>query len=668
LQWIRYHIQKRWLGFNYLHYAGKLAQEYLIDWYCQIEWARLRYIRLNQITLRAHNYNALHAAAREGQDAAEIGIPIEMPASFVGGERSQKQLYQDSMAIVRKYGQPSYFITMACNPDWPEIRRELLPTQRPQDRPDLCSRVFHIKLKAMLHDITQRNILGQVIGKVYTIEFQKRGLPHAHCLFIVAPQDRPRTAADVDSIVCAEIPDQVVDPVLYETVTRAMLHGPCTQNSQCFKANSDVCGKRFPRPFREETFMDAEGYPLYRRRNMPERSFVKVVNGVQRAYDNRHVVPYNPALTRKYNCHINVEIMTGVRAIKYIHKYIYKGTDRAVVEVQANAPADEPVNEIRQYIDSRYVTAYSACWRILSFPMHERDPSICRLALHLPDQQLIVYHDGDDINAIVDNDQRGRTILTEFFTYCRQSPHETRGLLYIDAPESLTWHKELNPRRWQPRRGGRRTIGRIYFISPRSRELFYLRMLLHVVTSPKSFEHLRTYDGVVHEDFRSACVARGLLDNDQQWDFCLREAAGYQTGFQLRSLFAMIVCNHDSVSAMELFTRHYDALSDDIARRLQRLYDIAEPTEVQIKDTCLIMLQDAIFAMDSRRTLQSLGLPLPSDNPPIPLAAFNELNDDENRYDRHQLAEQVRMEEPLISANENQENVVGAIMQSVEGE
>lgn len=119
---------------------------------------------------------------------------------------------------------------------------------------------------------------------------------------------------------------------------------------------------------------------------------------------------------------------------------------------------------------------------------------------------------------------------------------------------------------------------------------------------------------------------------------------------------------------MELFTRHYDALSDDIARRLQRLYDIAEPTEVQIKDACLIIHHDAIFAMDSRRTLQSLGLPLPSDNPPIPLAAFNELNDEENRYDRHQLAEQVRMEEPLISANEDHENVVGAIMQSVEGE
>jgi hypothetical protein len=87
LRWIRYNVQKRNRIFNYLHHAGKLAQEYLISWWCQIEWARLRYIRLNQVTLRAHNYNALHVAAQNGHDAADVGVPIEMPASFIGGDR-----------------------------------------------------------------------------------------------------------------------------------------------------------------------------------------------------------------------------------------------------------------------------------------------------------------------------------------------------------------------------------------------------------------------------------------------------------------------------------------------------------------------------------------------------------------------------------------------------
>lgn len=49
--------------------------------------------------------------------------------------------------------------------------------------------------------------------------------------------------------------------------------------------------------------------------------------------DNRWVVPYNPYLCQKYDCHINVEVCATVKAVKYIYKYILKGHDRAQVEV-----------------------------------------------------------------------------------------------------------------------------------------------------------------------------------------------------------------------------------------------------------------------------------------------------------------------------------------------
>ena len=60
------------------------------------------------------------------------------------------------------------------------------------------------------------------------------------------------------------------------------------------------------------------------------------VNTKQRkTYDNWHVVPYNPYLSAKYNCHINVEIYASVEAVKYIHKYIYKGHNRTTIEISA---------------------------------------------------------------------------------------------------------------------------------------------------------------------------------------------------------------------------------------------------------------------------------------------------------------------------------------------
>ncbi len=62
---------------------------------------------------------------------------------------------------------------MTSNPKWREISAELLPTQEPNDRPDLIVRVFSLKLKELLNDIVHNQIFGKIIGLVYVIEFQK---------------------------------------------------------------------------------------------------------------------------------------------------------------------------------------------------------------------------------------------------------------------------------------------------------------------------------------------------------------------------------------------------------------------------------------------------------------------------------------------------------------
>ena len=83
--------------------------------------------------------------------------------------------YQDAMAIVRVFGRPTYFVTMTCNPAWPEIQAELLPGQDAQSRPDLVARVFRLKLKDLLEDIRQRSIFGHCVSMLMVVEFQKRG-------------------------------------------------------------------------------------------------------------------------------------------------------------------------------------------------------------------------------------------------------------------------------------------------------------------------------------------------------------------------------------------------------------------------------------------------------------------------------------------------------------
>lgn len=49
----------------------------------------------------------------------------------------------------------------------------------------------------------------------------------------------------------------------------------------------------------------------------------------------------------------------------FINTFIYKGHDSALVEKE-----DSAYDEITEYIDSRYVSAVEACWRLLTYPMY----------------------------------------------------------------------------------------------------------------------------------------------------------------------------------------------------------------------------------------------------------------------------------------------------------
>jgi len=119
------------------------------------------------------------------QDPSSIGHRFILPSSFVGGNRSMVQLYQDAMALCWGHGKPDLFVTITCNPNWPDIGRNLLPGKNPTNRPDLITRVFNLRVQEILRDILKVSVLGSVVAYVRVTEFQKRGLPHFQLLLFL---------------------------------------------------------------------------------------------------------------------------------------------------------------------------------------------------------------------------------------------------------------------------------------------------------------------------------------------------------------------------------------------------------------------------------------------------------------------------------------------------
>ena len=158
---------------------------------------------------------------------------------------------------------------MTANPAWPEIKAALREHETAANRPDLVARVFRIKLNVLLNKLLREHVLGVVIAYTWVIEFQKRGLPHAHLLLIVRPADKPRSPEDVDGRICAELPDPTCpeQSELLAIIMRSQIHGPCgvrNPHAPCMEDNA--CTKKFPKDFCEGTELHANGYPKYRRR------------------------------------------------------------------------------------------------------------------------------------------------------------------------------------------------------------------------------------------------------------------------------------------------------------------------------------------------------------------------------------------------------------------
>jgi hypothetical protein len=217
-------------------YGKCLSQQYVVDMYIKIECSRLDYIRNHQKEIRADLYQGLVDCVLAGEHCGNaVSRQTILPGSFIGVGRGgdKKCRYYDAMSLVQKYGKPNIFLTMICNPNWDEILSKLEPGQTLQDRPDLDLRIYRAKLEDLKKQLFKKHMLGKVAAYTYVVEFQKRGLPHAHFLLIMEGRYKLTCPEQYDGIISVELPDKNKYPELYKMVVKHMMHGPCeTLNSK----------------------------------------------------------------------------------------------------------------------------------------------------------------------------------------------------------------------------------------------------------------------------------------------------------------------------------------------------------------------------------------------------------------------------------------------------
>ncbi|XP_066920787.1 uncharacterized protein [Clytia hemisphaerica] len=262
-----------------------------------------------------------------------------------------------------------------------------------------------------------------------------------------------RNADDIDRLICAQLPDP--EPVLYEIIKANMIHGPCgVLNNTCPCMKDGSCSKGYPKSFNDATVMNVDGFPLYHR---PDNGRTVRVRNVD--LDSRWVVPYSPYLFKKYNAHINLEACVSIKAGQYLYKYIYKGHDKAHIEISERLDHDI----IKTFLVARYVSAPEGCWRLIKFDMHTQSHNVVRLAVHLPNFQRVHFRPGEEGNAVQRAEQK-ETKLTAWFLLNRNDP-TSRQILYTNIPHDYVF----NNNRWKARERGT-VISRMYNASIREGE------------------------------------------------------------------------------------------------------------------------------------------------------------------------------------------------------
>ncbi|EFO96653.1 hypothetical protein CRE_02649 [Caenorhabditis remanei] len=569
----------------------------------------------------------------------KLGQLATLPSSVPGTVKYQRELVMTGVTLANMLGKPHLFITYTGNPRWPEIQRETkLRGVNWTDLPTFVNTVFWTRFEIFIEEdllgpkkkissqggkvVREGGNYGVVRWFIYSVEFQQRGMPHVH--LIVCLEKPITTAAEVDDIITAEVPEmpkrndpEYEDKLRYFNLVKdMMIHFPCENDPTAYcregaKLHWKQCVKSFPKKMSDFTVLTDNQYPDYKRTNT--NKFVLYRKGKAHVAGSEYVVSHNKPSLMKHECHINVEVITTLSTLKYIFKYLFKGPDRMLLEVCENiekgnpdktamtlrgnvfAPANLPegklrarqrqadkmmdaagvtiskdkrlsINECTAVLDMAAMTANEAAWKLASRPMHGCSHTVFKGYVHEENNELMYFKRGlsaASAKKLLEEKSGGQ--MSAWFNENKHPKLLKNGKMTSDLtfPEMFRFYMfNMKTQKFILRKRdlSGKIFGRVQAPQPRNLELTAVRLLAHNVCGPTSWQDLRTYKNVVYPTCLQAARARRLMNGEQEWNDLLTEIAEYESPIESRRMFASVLLNCAPANPKVLWENHWETL------------------------------------------------------------------------------------------------------------
>ncbi|XP_065054148.1 uncharacterized protein LOC135682959 isoform X4 [Rhopilema esculentum] len=484
-----------------------------------------------------------------------------VPATITGSKSYWNSKTLDLLALSRKLGQPTFFVTLTQNDNWPEIQNHIINGPgHVQPMIDVDSeyelRDIHPSREYSIETVTAysnrlklfkekvinnpNGPLGEVIDWWDRKEFQARGAIHNHMVVWCKEKTIP------DHAVCAEMPrGSELNPTvnsLKSFVRRLQVHR--CRKDKCFTSSHGKplrkCKYGFPYPVQEEERLNNAG-----NRFLPRR----------RCHEDILVVPYNQEILYLWGAHMNIQKVTASGWEMYLAKYVAKSEPSFQLEVSKDA------SDTEKYIRTRVVGRLEVDHNNLGYFLCSSN----REVIYLPTDLEPVYgfvKRKKDLPCDPDSDDIFYSNLLDKYM---ERPEQLENVLYVDWAEKYLLDRSNNSRRsnlqqdddnsdeentsdvrpavlvdrmgrrWKQRKVEAVARWRFYLPNGENQENYYMQKL--VLNLPLRKETPVISPNNMSKTYMEECAIRNLIEEQDDAMTALQDAR--QRGFSLARLRKM---------------------------------------------------------------------------------------------------------------------------------